>query len=88
MNELLRKFFAPGVPSEQWNLNKWDLIKAFIVGTFAPVIMLIVDALNKWYSGHDPLVIDWTLLIKTAVSCFMGYILKNWITPSSNPPLK
>jgi len=88
MNELLQKFFAPGVPSEQWKLNKWDFIKATVMGVFGPAIMMVIDALMKFFNGKDPLAIDWQLVAKTAGACFLSYIIKNFLSPSNNPPLK
>lgn len=88
MNELLRKFFAPGVPSDQWQINKYDLIKGFILSVFAPCILMLTEALNKYFSGTDPLQVDWRMLGKVAGSCFLGYILKNFFSTPSNPPLK
>lgn len=87
MNDLLRRFFAPGVPSDQWALNKYDFIKGFILSVFAPAILMVTESLNKYFSGSDPLTIDWKMLSKVAGSCFLGYILKNFVSPS-NPSLK
>jgi len=88
MNDLLRRFFAPGVPSDKWALNKYDFIKGFVLSVFAPAILMVTESLNKYFSGNDPLVIDWRMLGKVAGSCFLGYILKNFVSPSSNPPMK
>ena len=87
MNELLRKFFAPGVPSEQWALNKYDYIKAVVISIFAPVFMLAIQWLNNFFN-NQPFVWDWPLLGKTAGACLLSYLTKNYLSPSQNPPLK
>lgn len=87
MNELLRKFFAPGVPSEQWQLNRYDYIKAVIISIFAPVFMQAIQWLNAYFE-NQPVHWDWPLLGKTAGACLLSYLTKNYLSPSANPPLK
>lgn len=88
MNELFKKFFAPGVSSEQWSLNKWDYVKATVLAIFAAPISMLVNSITQWSSGHDPFVIDWQLLWKSCVIALTTYLVKNYFSPSANPPLK
>lgn len=86
---LFQKLFAPGVTSEQWSLNKWDFIKGFILSVFAPAITMIIDSITSWTSSANaPFVLDWKMLLKVSVSCFVGYLIKNFVTTPQNPPLK
>lgn len=88
MNEFLHKIFASGVPSEQWNLNRWDYIKAVLLAIFAVPISMLVNSITQWANSQDPFTMDWQLLWKSCVIAVVTYLVKNYFTPSQNPPLK
>lgn len=89
MSKFLQSIFAPGVSSEQWNLNKFDYIKAFLLGLFAVPITMLFDSILTWANGKGiELTIDWDSILKACVISIVTYLVKNYFSPSSNPPLK
>jgi hypothetical protein len=87
MNQFFKNLFAPGIASDQWNLNKWDYIKATVLAVFAVPIGMVMTALTQWTNGQ-PFKVDWSDVLKISLSCAATYLFKNFFSPSSNPPLK
>lgn len=84
---VLQKLFAPGVSSDQWQLNKWDYIKATVLAVFAVPIGMVVTAATQWTNGQ-PFSLNWQDVAKISLSCALTYLVKNYFSPTSNPPLK
>lgn len=84
-----KKIFAHEATSEQWQLNKFDYIKAFLIGLFAVPITMIIDSVLTWANGHGMgLIVDWESILKACVISIVTYVTKNFFSPSSNPQLK
>lgn len=71
--------------SKLFTLNVSDFVKGLLMAVLVPVIAIISDSLSK-----GTLVFDWKLIGITALSGFLGYLVKNFLTPSAtvipNPP--
>lgn len=65
------------VTSKQFSLNMSDFVKGIIVAVIVPVLTTLMNLLT---SGE---LINWSAIWKLAVASFIGYLLKNFFTPSA-----
>lgn len=65
------------ITSKIYSLNKSDLLKAALIATLTPVLVLIQNSLD---SGS--LTFDWKALGMAAIGGFLAYLTKNFFTPS------
>lgn len=77
---------ATTITSKQFSLNLNDFLKGLIVAVLTPVFAVVVDSLNK-----GSITFDWKLIGITALTAFLGYLTKNWLSPTTtvitnNPP--
>lgn len=64
-------------PSNMFSLNWHDVLKAAIIATLTPVLVLIQQSI-----AAGVFVFDWKALGIAAVAGFVGYLLKNFFTPA------
>lgn len=64
--------------STQFTLNIGDIIKGFAMSAITPAIAIIADSLNQ-----GSLTFNWHMILVVALSGGVGYLVKNFFTPSS-----
>lgn len=64
--------------STQFSLNLSDIWKGLLMAVIVPVFAIITDSLNQ-----GSLTFNWKLIGIAALSGGIGYILKNFLTPSA-----
>lgn len=64
--------------SKQFRLNLSDGWKAFIIAVLTPVFAIMLSSLNA-----GSLIFDWHLIATAAGAATIGYITKNFFTPSA-----
>jgi hypothetical protein len=63
--------------STQFNVNWYDLLHGFFVAVLTPVFTIIITSINA-----GKLVFDWKAIGMVALAGALGYISKNFLTPS------
>lgn len=63
--------------STQFQVNTYDLLHGLLVAVLTPVFTIVIDSLNE-----GTLTFDWRKIGATAVAVGLGYLLKNFLTPS------
>jgi hypothetical protein len=64
--------------SEFLNLDLRDLLKACIIATLTPVLVLLQQSIDA-----GQLTFDWKHLGMAAVGGFVAYLIKNFLTPAA-----
>lgn len=65
------------VTSKQFSLNARDFVRGAILAIITPVLAIITNSLDK-----GELTFNWKLIGVTAISAFIGYLVKNYFTPT------
>lgn len=66
------------VSSKQFTINVSDVVKGLIMAVLVPVMTIISQSLEA-----GSLTFDWKAISIAAVAGFVGYIVKNFLTPTS-----
>lgn len=64
--------------SKQFTLNISDLWKGLIMAVILPVLTIIMNSINA-----GSLVFNWTAIEIAAIGGLIGYLIKNFFTPSA-----
>lgn len=64
--------------SGSYSLNVRDLIKGGVMAFLVPVITIISQSVNA-----GSLVFNWRAILIAAISGFVGYIIKNFLSPAT-----
>lgn len=70
---------VPVKENNKFSLNKWDFLKALLLAVLVPVLQYFLDSLTT--GGFHA--IDWQVAGTLAISTALGYILKNYFSPSN-----
>lgn len=63
--------------SKQFSVNMIDILKGLATAVFTPVFLIMIASLEA-----GSLTFDWKNIGIVALSAFLGYILKNFLTPA------
>lgn len=63
--------------SKQFSVNLIDITKGLVTSVLTPVFLIMISSLEQ-----GSLTFDWKNIAIVALSAFLGYILKNFLTPS------
>lgn len=64
--------------SKQFTINLSDTIKALIMAVLVPVVTIIMASIDK-----GELTFNWKQILIAAIGGGLGYLIKNWLTPSA-----
>lgn len=64
--------------SSQFSLGWRDLLKGLLMAVLTPVIAIISDSIDK-----GVLTFNWHLILLAALGGAVGYLIKNFLTPSA-----
>jgi len=64
--------------SKQFTLNISDVWKGLIMAVILPVLTIIMNSINQ-----GSLTFNWTQIAIAAIGGLIGYLIKNFFTPSS-----
>ena len=64
--------------SNQFSLNKNDILKGFLIAVISPVFTIIITSLNQ-----GSLTFDWKAIGVTAAGAALAYIMKNFLSPTT-----
>lgn len=63
--------------STQFSVNLRDIIKGLIMAVLVPVVTIILNSINQ-----GELTFNWKQILIVAIGGFLGYIMKNFLTPA------
>lgn len=65
------------VTSKQYTLNARDFLRGALLAVLTPVFTIIMTSLNA-----GELTFNWKVIGATAAAAFLGYLLKNFLSPT------
>jgi hypothetical protein len=69
--------------AKKYSLGWLDVGKGLVVAIVTPVIPIVYTAINAASSPTGTFVMPWKIIALAAASGFMGYITKNFFSPST-----
>jgi len=74
---IIKYIFSPGSTSDQWRVNVRDFLKGLVTAVLTAPVTIIMQSLDA-----GDFVFDWKTILKVAIAGGLGYLVKNFLTPS------
>ena len=72
------------ITSKQFNLDWRDLLKGAVVAAFTAGATALGNVIDVWYNSDSLSIynINYQIVFKTMIVVFVGYLAKNFVSPS------